>query len=118
MMTKRTKTLIVLVLLAMGTDFALDRIIVQRLNRGDFVPVRRRIELEKGFQLTQVFTVNHAADYEVGLECKRALPHDDLNGLLQSNLNLTYAVFETYCFPPMPFDAKLSPVGNPLLESS
>ena len=93
-MSKLTKTLILLALLAMGTAFALDRYIVHRFNRVDFDPVRKRIDVESGFELTESFAVDYASDYEVGIECKRALPHDQLNGLLQSHLNLTYTVFE------------------------
>ncbi len=94
MISRSTKILIVLALLPLGLGVALDRYMAHRFYSINTCPVRKRIEVTDGFELTQTFTVDYASDYEVGIRCKRALSEDRLDGILESKLNLTYSVFE------------------------
>jgi hypothetical protein len=94
MIPRATKILALIGIFALAVSFAFDRYIAHRFHQYDFEPVREPIEVAEGFTLTKAFTVEYASDYDVGLECRRALPHERLDGILQSDLALGYSVFQ------------------------
>jgi len=57
-------------------------------------PVRQPVRITEGYHLSKDFKIGHESEYEVGLRCKRTLPFDQLDNILQFKLDVTYTVFE------------------------
>ena len=81
-------------LIAIGIALGLNRFIDHHFGQSSYTPVRTSVNMIAGYALTNDFMVERRADYEVGLECRKTLPFEQLDGILQKGLNLKYTVFE------------------------